>query len=150
VKLFSKVSWLIFALILSLDSAYADWNILTLNKDKTVNIWVESNSIQRRGDYVFAWIIYDREKPAADGAMSSKALNQYDCEEKRARTWRQSFYSKSMAGGDRLPPKTLDQCEVSDSLEIKLDDKCLSPWLPIFERTTGADILKALCVGKAI
>ena len=69
-KLFSKVSWLIFALIPSLDSAYADWNILTLNKDKTVNVWVESSSIQRRGDYVFAWIIYDRERPAADGAMS--------------------------------------------------------------------------------
>jgi len=97
-----KICWVVFILSLGVSPSYADWNVLTFNKDRSVRIWVESSSIQRRGDYVFAWIIYDRDTPANDGAMSSKALNQYDCEEKRARTWLQSFYSKSMAGGDRL------------------------------------------------
>ena len=142
--------WLIFIFVTSIDNSYAEWNGLTLNKDKSVNIWVESSSMQRRGDYVFAWIIYDRVEPGEDGAMSSKALNQYDCEERRTRTWKQSFYSKSMAGGIRLISKNLEQCEVDDSLEIKLDDKCIKPWLSIFERTTGADIINALCKGKGI
>ena len=134
----------------SVSNAYAEWRILTLNSDKSVTIWVESNSMQRRGDYVFAWVIYDRDGPAQDGAMSSKALNQYDCENRQARTWRQSLYLKSMAGGEKLPPKNNAQCEVGDSLDIQLDDQCAQSWKPIFERTTGADILKALCIGKAV
>jgi hypothetical protein len=134
----------------SVSNAHAEWRILTLNSDKSVTIWVESNSMQRRGDYVFAWVIYDRDGPAQDGAMSSKALNQYDCENRQARTWRQSLYLKSMAGGEKLPPKNNAQCEVGDSLDIQLDDQCAQSWKPIFERTTGADILKALCIGKAV
>jgi hypothetical protein len=145
-----KICWVVFILSLGISPSYADWNVLTFNKDRSVRIWVESSSIQRRGDYVFAWIIYDRDTPANDGAMSSKALNQYDCEEKRARTWLQSFYSKSMAGGDRLPSKTKDRCEVEDSLEIKLSNECEKPWLSIYEKTTGSDILRALCIGKSI
>jgi hypothetical protein len=141
---------LIFSVSVSFDAAYADWKLLTVNKDRTVNIWIEADSISRRGDYVFAWVIYDREEPAVDGAMSSKAMNQYDCEEKRSRTWQQSFYSKSMASGTPLPPKNLNQCEVGNSLEIKLDDECRKPWLLIYEQTTGADILQALCIGKGI
>lgn len=140
----------IVLVLMGFDTSYADWNLLTMNKDRTVNIWVESNTISRRGDYVFAWIIYDRKEPASDGAMSSKALNQYDCDERRARTWQQSFYSKSMAGGTQLPPKNFKQCEVTNSLEIILNDECRKPWLSIYEQTTGADILQALCIGKGI
>jgi len=150
-----KTLWMQCACVLAclafpVSTAHAEWTILTLNRDKTVTIWVESNSMQRRGDYLFAWVIYDRDSPADDGAMSSKALNQYDCDNRQARTWRQSLYSKSMAGGEKLPPKNTAQCEVGDSLDIQLDDQCAQSWKPIFERTTGADILKALCIGKAI
>lgn len=137
-------------LALPISLAHAQWSILTLNSDRSVTIWVESKSMQRRGDYLFAWVIYDREGPAEDGAMSSKALNQYDCENRQARTWRQSLYTKSMAGGEKLPPKNTAQCEAGDSLDIQLDDQCAQAWKPILTRTTGADILKALCVGKAV
>ena len=137
-------------LALHVPNAYAEWSILTLNREKTVTIWVESNSMQRRGDYLFAWVIYDRDSPAEDGAMSSKALNQYDCENRQARTWRQSLFLKSMAGGEKLPPKNNAQCEVGDTLDIQLDDQCAQSWKPILERTTGADILRALCIGKAV
>ena len=129
--------------------AQADWRILTVNRDKTVNIWIESASMQRRDDYVFAWVIYDRADPAEDGAMSSKVLNQYDCAGWQARTWRQSYYLKSMAGGDKIPGKTKAACEVGDALDMTLDEECTQSWKPVFDRTTGADILKALCVGQA-
>ena len=140
--------WMTLMLLMT-PKAHAEWNILTVNLDKTVTIWVESSSMQRRDDYVFAWVIYDRDDAAEDGAMSSKALNQYDCANRQARTWRQSVYPKSMAGGDPMPPKDKSQCEAGDSLEIKLDDQCAQSWKPIFYRTTGSDILRALCVGKA-
>ena len=130
-------------------TAHAEWNILTVNLDRTVTIWIESSSIQRREDYVFAWVIYDRENAAEDGAMSSKALNQYDCANRQARTWQQSMYTKSMAGGEPMPPRGKAQCEASDSQEIHLDDACVQTWKPVFNRTTGADILNALCVGQA-
>jgi hypothetical protein len=130
-------------------TAHAEWNVLTVNLDKTVTIWVESSSVKRRDDYVFAWVIYDREEAAEDGAMSSKALNQYDCANRQARTWLQSMHTKSMAGGERMPPRGKAQCEASDSLEIRLDDDCAQTWKPVLYRTTGADILAALCVGQS-
>lgn len=146
----TKCSCLAAIAFFCLSTAHADWSVLTLNIDKSVTIWVESGSMQRRGDYIFAWVIYDREEAAADGAMSSKALNQYDCENRQARTWRQSTYLKSMAGGEKLPPKNTAQCEVGDSLDIQMDEQCMQSWKPIYDRTTGSDILKALCVGRAV
>lgn len=129
--------------------AHAEWKVLTVNFDKTVTIWVESSSIKRRDDYVFAWVIYDRDDAAEDGAMSSKALNQYDCANRQARTWLQSVYTKSMAGGEPMTPRRKAQCEATDSLEIRLDDDCAQTWKPVVNRTTGSDILKELCVGQA-
>ena len=143
-----KIAALMLAGLLS-SKAQAEWKILTTNQGGTVTIWIESSSLQRREDYVFAWVIYDREDAAEDGAMSSKALNQYDCANRKARTWLQSMYSKSMAGGEPMPPRGQAQCEAGDSMEIRLDDHCAQTWKPIFFRTTGADILKALCVGQA-
>jgi len=130
-------------------TAQAEWKVLTINQGGTVTIWIESSSMQRREDYVFAWVIYDREDAAQDGAMSSKALNQYDCANRKARTWLQSMYTKSMAGGEPMPPRGKAQCEAGDSLEIRLEDHCVQSWKPVLYRTTGSDILKALCVGQA-
>ena len=135
-------------LFLFYTNALADWDILTVNRDRTVNIWIESASIQRRADYIFAWLIFDREEPAQDGAMSSKVLNQYDCTNRQERTWRQSYYLKSMAGGEKMQPKNKERCEVDDSLDIKLDDECTQTWKPVFDRTTASAILMAFCVGN--
>jgi hypothetical protein len=146
-----KIRWhsVLISLFLSYYNALAaEWDFLTVNRARTVNIWIESTSIQRREDSIFVWVIYDREEPAQDGAMSSKLLNQYDCTNRQARTWRQSYYLKSMAGGEKMPPKNKVQCEADDSLDIKLDEECVENWKPIFYRTTGAAILKAFCVGN--
>jgi hypothetical protein len=143
-----KDACILTSLILFNFNALADWDFLTVNRDRTVNIWIESSSIQRREDSIFVWVIYDREEPAQDGAMSSKLLNQYDCTNRQVRTWRQSYYLKSMAGGEKMPPKSKMECEADDSLDIKIDEECIEKWKPIFDRTTGAAILKAYCLGK--
>jgi hypothetical protein len=146
---FGKLLCVWVALFLHVSDAAAEWNILTVNRENNVTIWVESASLQRRDDFIFAWVIYDRADPAADGAMSSKVLNQYDCGNRQARTWRQSFYLKSFAGGEAMPEKSKARCEADDSLAIKLDAECIQSWKPVLYTTTGADILDALCVGKA-
>jgi hypothetical protein len=146
---FRRLVFALLPLLCHVSDAFADWKILTVNRENTVTIWVESASLQRRDDFVFAWIIYDRADPAEDGAMSSKVLNQYDCGNRQARTWRQSFYLKSFAGGEAMPEKGKARCEADDSLEIKLDAECVQSWKPILYMTTGADILDAMCVGKA-
>lgn len=143
-----RIAVLVLACLMTA-KAYAGWRILTFNQDRTVTIWVESSSIKRRDNYVFAWVIHDREFAAEDGAMSSKALTQYDCANRQARTWLQSIYTQSMAGGEPMPPRSKAQCEAGDSLELRLDEECAQTWKPVFYRTTGSDMLKALCVGKA-
>ena len=113
-----RISLLALACLITAKT-HDEWNILTVKLDKTVTIWVESSSIQRSDDYVFARVTYDRENAAEDGAMSFKALNQYDCANRQA----------------------------SDSLEIRRDDDCAQAWKPVFYRTTEADILTALAWG---
>jgi hypothetical protein len=90
--------------------------------------------------------IYNRSAAAPDGAVSSKALNQYDCTQYRARAWQQSFFDAPMGSGRRLPPRGRSTCETGESLDITMESQCQSPWLPIQRGTTGEDLLRALCV----
>ena len=78
--------------------------------------------------------------------MSSKALNQYDCNQYQARSWEQSFFDAPMATGKRLPGNGRNVCEAGDSLETGTQARCESPWLPVKRGTTGEDLLRALCV----
>lgn len=126
--------------------ACAEWEVQTISADKKVVIYADTASLRRQGDFVFAWIIYNRSTTAPDGAVSSKALNQYDCTQYRARAWQQSFYDAPMATGNRLPPRGRSICETSDSLDMSMPSQCETPWLPIQRGTTGEDLLRALCV----
>jgi len=126
--------------------AYAEWEVQTISADKKVVIYADTASLKREGDFVFAWIIYNRSAAAPDGAVSSKALNQYDCTQYRARAWQQSFFDAPMGSGRRLPPRGRSTCETGESLDITMESQCQSPWLPIQRGTTGEDLLRALCV----
>ena len=126
--------------------AYAEWEVQTISADKKVVIYADTASLKREGDFVFAWIIYNRSAAAPDGAVSSKAMNQYDCTQYRARAWQQSFFDAPMGSGRRLPPRGRSTCETGESLDITMESQCQSPWLPIQRGTTGEDLLRAVCV----
>lgn len=126
--------------------AWAAWEVLTISADKQVVIYAETATLRREGDFVFTWVIYNRSAAAPDGSMSSKALNQYDCNQYQARSWEQSFFDAPMATGNRLPGRGRNVCEASESLETSTQTRCESPWLPVKRGTTGEDLLRALCV----
>jgi hypothetical protein len=137
---------LTIALFLFGSQAWAAWEVLTISADKQVVIYAETTTLRREGDFVFTWVVYNRSTAAPDGSMSSKALNQYDCNQYQARSWEQSFYDAPMATGNRLPGRGRNTCEAGDSLETSTQARCESPWLPVKRGTTGEDLLRALCV----
>jgi hypothetical protein len=137
---------LTIALFLLGSRAWAAWEVLTISADKQVVIYAETTTLRREGDFVFTWVVYDRSTAAPDGSMSSKALNQYDCNQYQARSWEQSFFDAPMATGNRLPGRGRNTCEAGDSLETGTQARCESPWLPVKRGTTGEDLLRALCV----
>jgi hypothetical protein len=137
---------LTIALFLWGSRAWAAWEVLTISADKQVVIYAETTTLRREGDFVFTWVVYDRSTAAPDGSMSSKALNQYDCNQYQARSWEQSFFDAPMATGNRLPGRGRNTCEAGDSLETGTQARCESPWLPVKRGTTGEDLLRALCV----
>jgi hypothetical protein len=137
---------LTIALFLWASRAWAAWEVLTISADKQVVIYAETTTLRREGDFVFTWVVYDRSTAAPDGSMSSKALNQYDCNQYQARSWEQSFFDAPMATGNRLPGRGRNTCEAGDSLETGTQARCESPWLPVKRGTTGEDLLRALCV----
>ena len=139
-------NWLTIALLLSTANVWAAWEVLTISADKQVVIYAETTTLRREGDFVFTWVIYNRSTAAPDGSMSSKALNQYDCNQYQARSWEQSFFDAPMATGNRLPGNGRNLCEAGDSLETGTQARCESPWLPVKRGTTGEDLLRALCV----
>ena len=137
---------LTIALFLFGSQGWAAWEVLTISADKQVVIYAETTTLRREGDFVFTWVVYNRSTAAPDGSMSSKALNQYDCNQYQARSWEQSFYDAPMATGNRLPGRGRNTCEAGDSLETSTQARCESPWLPVKRGTTGEDLLRALCV----
>ena len=137
---------LTIALFLFGSQAWAAWEVLTISADKQVVIYAETTTLRREGDFVFTWVVYNRSSAAPDGSMSSKALNQYDCNQYQARSWEQSFYDAPMATGNRLPGRGRNTCEAGDSLDTSTQARCESPWLPVKRGTTGEDLLRALCV----
>jgi len=126
--------------------AWAAWEVVTISADKQVVIHAETSTLRREGDFVFTWVIYNRSTAAPDGSVSSKALNQYDCNQYQARSWEQSFFDAPMATGKRLPGRGRNVCEASETLETTTQARCEAPWLPVKRGTTGEDLLRALCV----
>lgn len=135
-----------FLLLVAASQAWPAWEVLSISADKQVAIYGETSTLRREANFVFAWVIYNRSTAAPDGSMSSKALNQYDCDQYQARSWEQSFFDAPMATGNRLPGRGRNTCEARDTVETGTQARCESPWLPVKRGTTGEDLLRALCV----
>jgi len=151
----SAAKKILFACLLTIfgffiNSAHADWDVISFNDDMSVIIYVDNGSIHYSNSSIFAWLIYDRENPAENGALSAKSLNEYDCEQQLWRTWRKSLFDQKMAKGTRLNNDEQKLCEAGDSQDIVLNKQCEKPWQSVGPGSVGADIIKILCKSKSI
>jgi len=92
---------LITLLLLSSGPAYAEW--LWIDNGKPgMTIYVNPDTIHRKGDRVKMWELYDFEKPehvADTSHLSFKMQHECDCTEGRLRVVAATFFSGNMGRG---------------------------------------------------
>jgi hypothetical protein len=117
------VSLFITLLMLSTAQAYAEWvEIGTSNNDATV--YVDPDSIRRKGDLVKMWILYDFKATQTvlnKSYLSSRSQAEYHCTEDRHRALATTSFSGNMGSGkvrssysikgkwEPVPPGTITQ-----------------------------------------
>jgi hypothetical protein len=81
---------------------YAGW-VLTSGDDETgLTVYVDPDTIRRKGNLVKMWQLYDYktvQTVAGDSLLSFKRYNEYDCTEERTRMLAYTWFSGNMASG---------------------------------------------------
>ena len=77
--------------------AWADWVKVLEGAERTY--YLDPASVQRNATLSRVWTLMDLKKQSSSGALSSKALQEFDCEERRDRILSISEHSWPMAGG---------------------------------------------------
>ena len=94
--------FLITLLAFSSGPLYAGW-VLTSGDDETgLTVYVDPDTIRRKGDLVKMWQLYDYktvQTVAGDSLLSFKRYNEYDCTEERTRMLAYTWFSGNMASG---------------------------------------------------
>jgi len=89
-------------LLLTATSAWAEWT--QIGTSDNWDAYVDFATIRKKGNMVKMWLLKDY-ATAQTGALpgrkflSSKSLDEYDCEEGQSRTLYFSWHTKSMGGG---------------------------------------------------
>ncbi len=95
---------LITLLLLSSSPAYAEWEGLA-DIDSEANVYVDPDTIRRKGDLVKMWHLLDNKIPpkkAPEPYLSMKGQSQYDCAEERTRKLFEMYFSGNMGRGEQL------------------------------------------------
>lgn len=98
----STVFSLLALLLLFVESAYAEWTIVSRNDEKRFVIYANPDSIRRNGDLVNMWELWDYalEHTYFDHPyLSLKRQAEYDCKGKRARKLSVTTYTGNMGNG---------------------------------------------------
>lgn len=127
-----KLLFLITVLVLIGTSADAEW-IKTLENPDQI-IYLDPQTVRRRGDVVKVWFLRDlkKEMTNVDGngrsAWSIKALDEYECKEEQHRSLANYWYSGHMGSGDLLYSYTTP-----------------SNWVPNMPDTIGQSMWELVC-----
>ena len=82
---------------------YAGW-VLTSGDDAAgMTVYVDPDSIRRKGNLAKMWQLYDYktvQTVAGDSLLSMKRFNEYDCTEERTRTLGYTWFSGNMGTGN--------------------------------------------------
>ena len=82
--------------------ACAEWIKLGDSEDKSVTFYWNNTMMQRSGNMVKMWKLFDHASPTTVGTttfLSGKDFSEYDCSKNMFRYLTSSYYSKNMGGG---------------------------------------------------
>jgi len=99
---FSTVFSLLALLLLSVDSAHADWVIVSGNDEKRFIIYANPDSLRRNGELVNMWELWDyalEQTHFGHPYLSLKREAEYDCKGKRARKLSVTTFTGNMGNG---------------------------------------------------
>ena len=98
---------LLLVLILSIGSAWAEWQETGRSVDAVIYIDLTTNRID--GNLRKVWTLIDYRERSKDGQMSSSLRYEFDCKEERERALSITNHSEAMAGGNVLMSHTYEK-----------------------------------------
>ena len=96
---------LLILLVLSSAPAYGEWVEVSVNVETGEKVYVDPDTIRRRGDIAEMWVLYDSKtaQPAVGHAYLSKTVqNEYHCAEAMKRMVSVKEFSGHMGSGEVL------------------------------------------------
>jgi hypothetical protein len=94
---------LITLLVLNSGPVYAEWVLTSGNDDAGLTVYVDPDTIRRKGNLAKMWELYDYktvQTVAGDSLLSIKRYNEYDCTEERTRMLGYTWFSGNMGNGN--------------------------------------------------
>jgi hypothetical protein len=129
-----SVCLLLTLLALSGVPAYAEWVLTSGDDDVGLKVYVDPESIRRKGNLAKMWQLYDYktvQTVAGDSLLSIKRYNEFDCVEPRTRMLAYTWFSGNMATG-KVVYSTPDEQQ----------------WEPVVPRTINRALWKVVCDKK--
>ena len=93
---------LITLLLLNSGPVYAEWVLTSGNDDAGLTVYIDPDTISRKGNLAKVWQLYDYktvQTVAGDSLLSIKRYNEYDCTEERTRMLGYTWFSGNMGSG---------------------------------------------------
>jgi len=125
---------LITLLVLNSGPVYAEWVLTSGNDDAGLTVYVDPDTIRRKGNLVKMWQLYDYktiQTVAGDSLLSIKRYNEYDCTEERTRMLAYTWFSGNMGSG-KVVYSTPDKQQ----------------WEPVIPRSINRTLWKVACSKK--
>jgi hypothetical protein len=122
---------LITLLVLSSGPVYAAWELVSGDDTAKLTVYVDRDTIQRKGNLAKMWQMYDYkavQTVAGDSLLSIQRHNEYDCTGERTRMLAYTWFSSNMGKG-RVVYKTADE----------------QPWEPVVPRSINQSLWKVAC-----
>ena len=124
--------WLLITLlVLSSGPVYAEWELVSGDDEAGLTVYVDRDTIRRKGNLVKMWQLYDYktvQTVAGDSLLSIQRYNEYDCTEERTRMLAYTWFSSNMGKG-RVVYKTADEQQ----------------WEPVVPRSIDRALWKVAC-----
>jgi len=127
--------WLLITLlVLSTGPVYAEWVLTSGDDEAGMTVYVDPDTIRRKGNLVKMWQLYDYKTVrtvAGDSFLSFQRQNEYDCTEERTRMLAYTWFSGNMGSG-KVVYRTADE----------------QKWEPVIPRSIDRSLWRVACSKK--